>query len=276
MKHFKEHIYSGRLATLPECRRAQMMEEPVLNGRSIQKIKDFVRNYGISLQRKMAAKGYLIKDGALHPQLSNSNSTNVQSPQAANTSVSSELSSQTVKPPSSGVVTSPGTDVMTSVKLPSQTTNTTAATITLPPQANTSTTTTLPPQASSASATTLPSWANINTTTTATTQHLQANTATNTTETLTHQANNASTVLLLQTYPLKQILLVLQHKSLKQITLLVLLLLHYPLKQFLLLPQLLPPVRANTTSTTTTLPLEQMLLQHYYPVKQIPLLLLQL
>lgn len=199
MKHFKEHIYSGRLATLPECRRAQMMEEPVLNGRSIQKIKDFVRNYGISLQRKMAAKGYLIKDGALHPQLSNSNSTNVQSPQAANTSVSSELSSQTVKPPSSGVVTSPGTDVMTSVKLPSQTTNTTAATITLPPQA------------SSASATTLPSWANINTTTTATTQHLQANTATNTTETLTHQANNASTVLLLQTYPLKQTLLVLQH-----------------------------------------------------------------
>ncbi|XP_053366560.1 uncharacterized protein LOC128536361 isoform X2 [Clarias gariepinus] len=144
MKHFKEHIYSGRLATLPECRRAQMMEEPVLNGRSIQKIKDFVRNYGISLQRKMAAKGYLIKDCALHPQLSNSNSTNVQSPQAANTSVSSELSSQTVKPPSSGVVTSPGTDVMTSVKLPSQTTNTTAATITLPPQASSASATTLP------------------------------------------------------------------------------------------------------------------------------------
>lgn len=52
MKHFKKHIYYGRLATVKESRLCQMIEQPVLNGRSIQKIRDFVRNAGTSLKRK--------------------------------------------------------------------------------------------------------------------------------------------------------------------------------------------------------------------------------
>ncbi|XP_017332097.1 uncharacterized protein LOC108270188 isoform X5 [Ictalurus punctatus] len=132
MKHFKKHIYYGRLATIKECRRCQMMEQPVLNGRTIQKIRDFVRNAGISFMRKMTAKHYVKKNIALPPQPANPNSTGVQSPQSANTSTFSVLSSQTAHPTSSSVIPSPKTNFKPVIDL-SQTAN--GTTTTLPPQA---------------------------------------------------------------------------------------------------------------------------------------------
>lgn len=132
MRHFKKHIYYGRLATIKECRRCQMMEQPVLNGRTIQKIRDFVRNAGISFMRKMTAKHYVKKNVALPPQPANPNSTGVQSPQSANTSTFSVLSSQTAHPTSSSVIPSPTTNFKPVIDL-SQTAN--GTTTTLPPQA---------------------------------------------------------------------------------------------------------------------------------------------
>ncbi|KAI4905088.1 hypothetical protein NFI96_016806, partial [Prochilodus magdalenae] len=41
MKHFKKHIYQGKLALMAECQRCQMLEQPVLSRRTTQNIRDF-------------------------------------------------------------------------------------------------------------------------------------------------------------------------------------------------------------------------------------------
>lgn len=56
MKHFKAHITKGKLATPTECQQCKTAEDPVLAKRSVQKIRDFVRNRGISLKRKAQNK----------------------------------------------------------------------------------------------------------------------------------------------------------------------------------------------------------------------------
>ncbi|CAI5690130.1 unnamed protein product [Oreochromis niloticus] len=52
MKHFGEHIKKGKLATIIECQQCKTAEDPALAGRSIQNIRDFVRNRGVSLKKK--------------------------------------------------------------------------------------------------------------------------------------------------------------------------------------------------------------------------------
>ncbi|XP_062331740.1 uncharacterized protein LOC134032000 isoform X2 [Osmerus eperlanus] len=52
MRHFGEHIKKGKLATMIECQQCKKAEDPALAGRSIQNIRDFVRNRGVTLKRK--------------------------------------------------------------------------------------------------------------------------------------------------------------------------------------------------------------------------------
>ncbi|XP_055082072.1 uncharacterized protein LOC129456738 isoform X1 [Periophthalmus magnuspinnatus] len=52
MKHFEEHIRKGKLATMIECEQCKTAEHPTLTDRSLQNIRDFVRNRGITLKRK--------------------------------------------------------------------------------------------------------------------------------------------------------------------------------------------------------------------------------
>ncbi|XP_048830876.1 uncharacterized protein LOC125725220 isoform X8 [Brienomyrus brachyistius] len=52
LKHFKDHITKGKLATMAECQQCKSAEDPVLAGRTVQNIRDFVRNRGITLKRK--------------------------------------------------------------------------------------------------------------------------------------------------------------------------------------------------------------------------------
>ncbi|XP_076878425.1 uncharacterized protein LOC143527242 [Brachyhypopomus gauderio] len=52
MKHFKPHITKGKLATMGECQQCKDAEDPVLAGRTVQNIRDFVRNRGKTFQRK--------------------------------------------------------------------------------------------------------------------------------------------------------------------------------------------------------------------------------
>lgn len=103
MKHFKKHIYYGRLATVMESRHCQFMEQPVLNGRTIQKIRDFVRNAGLSFKKKKAS-GEGLKNTVVSPnQPERPNSPSAQSIQSTNTSASSEPASQTANPTSQTV-----------------------------------------------------------------------------------------------------------------------------------------------------------------------------
>lgn len=44
MRHFGDHITKGKLASKPECRQCQQAEDPVLSQRTVQNIRDFVRN----------------------------------------------------------------------------------------------------------------------------------------------------------------------------------------------------------------------------------------
>ena len=46
MKHFKSHITRGRSATVLECKQCKLAEDPVLRQRSVQNLRDFVRNNG--------------------------------------------------------------------------------------------------------------------------------------------------------------------------------------------------------------------------------------
>ncbi|XP_054890541.1 uncharacterized protein LOC129362814 [Poeciliopsis prolifica] len=52
MRHFGEHIKTGQLATMIECQQCKKAEDPALARRSIQNIRDFVRNRGVTLKRK--------------------------------------------------------------------------------------------------------------------------------------------------------------------------------------------------------------------------------
>ncbi|XP_076587412.1 uncharacterized protein LOC143321144 isoform X2 [Chaetodon auriga] len=51
MKHFKIHIDKGNLASKMECQQCKLAEHPVLKERSLQNIRDFVRNRGLRLRK---------------------------------------------------------------------------------------------------------------------------------------------------------------------------------------------------------------------------------
>ncbi|XP_067310638.1 uncharacterized protein [Pseudorasbora parva] len=51
-RHFKNHIAKGHLATKSECLQCKSAEEHVLQYRSVQNIRDFVRNRGITAKRR--------------------------------------------------------------------------------------------------------------------------------------------------------------------------------------------------------------------------------
>ncbi|XP_062419595.1 uncharacterized protein LOC134132279 isoform X3 [Pungitius pungitius] len=55
MKHFKAHILKGHLATKMECEQCKLAEDHILKGRTVQNIRDFVRNRG-----RMSTKGNLV------------------------------------------------------------------------------------------------------------------------------------------------------------------------------------------------------------------------
>ncbi|XP_057187527.1 uncharacterized protein LOC130552880 isoform X2 [Triplophysa rosa] len=52
MKHFKGHILKGHLATKAECEQCKNAQDPVLRDRTLQNIRDFVRNRGLMLKKK--------------------------------------------------------------------------------------------------------------------------------------------------------------------------------------------------------------------------------
>ncbi|CAM4690287.1 unnamed protein product [Leuciscus chuanchicus] len=52
MRHFKGHISRGKLATKTECSHCKLVEDPVLAQRTVQNIRDFVRNRGIAAKRQ--------------------------------------------------------------------------------------------------------------------------------------------------------------------------------------------------------------------------------
>lgn len=52
MRHFKHHILKGKLATMIECQQCKKAEHPVLASRSVQNIRDFVRNRGVTLKKQ--------------------------------------------------------------------------------------------------------------------------------------------------------------------------------------------------------------------------------
>lgn len=52
IRHFKVHIAKGHLATKSECLQCKSAEEHVLQNRSVQNIRDFVRNRGITAKRR--------------------------------------------------------------------------------------------------------------------------------------------------------------------------------------------------------------------------------
>ncbi|XP_030251292.1 uncharacterized protein LOC115568284 isoform X4 [Sparus aurata] len=52
MKHFKTHITNGDLATKVECEQCKIAEHPALIDRSLQNIRDFVRNRGLTVKKK--------------------------------------------------------------------------------------------------------------------------------------------------------------------------------------------------------------------------------
>ncbi|XP_029137390.2 uncharacterized protein [Labrus bergylta] len=58
MRHFRKHICNGSLATKKECSHCKVVEEPVLAERTVQNIRDLVRNRGIAAKRR-SQKGKL-------------------------------------------------------------------------------------------------------------------------------------------------------------------------------------------------------------------------
>ncbi|KAK0138531.1 hypothetical protein N1851_019269 [Merluccius polli] len=46
-KHFRPHISKGHLASKLECEQCKLAEDPVLRNRTVQNIRDFVRNRGL-------------------------------------------------------------------------------------------------------------------------------------------------------------------------------------------------------------------------------------
>lgn len=52
MRYFREHISKGKLATKNQCSHCKLVEDPVLEQRTVQNIRDFVRNRGIAAKRQ--------------------------------------------------------------------------------------------------------------------------------------------------------------------------------------------------------------------------------
>ncbi|XP_059184722.1 uncharacterized protein LOC131967990 [Centropristis striata] len=52
MRHFRGHICKGKLATKNECSHCKLVEGPALAQRTVQNIRDFVRNRGIAAKRQ--------------------------------------------------------------------------------------------------------------------------------------------------------------------------------------------------------------------------------
>lgn len=52
MKHFKTHIFKGHLASKIECEQCKRAEDAALRDRTVQNIRDFVRNRGLMIKRK--------------------------------------------------------------------------------------------------------------------------------------------------------------------------------------------------------------------------------
>lgn len=52
MRHFKTHVCKGKLATKNECSQCKEAEGEVLVHRTVQNIRDFVRNRGIAAKRQ--------------------------------------------------------------------------------------------------------------------------------------------------------------------------------------------------------------------------------
>nr|XP_055059767.1 uncharacterized protein LOC129443291 isoform X2 [Misgurnus anguillicaudatus] len=52
MKHFHSHISKGALATKAECEHCKRAEDPFLRERTVQNIRDFVRNRGLMLKKQ--------------------------------------------------------------------------------------------------------------------------------------------------------------------------------------------------------------------------------
>jgi len=55
LKHFKSHIFKGHLASKKECLVFKQCE-PALNNRTVQNIRDFVRNKGLTSKRQSPSK----------------------------------------------------------------------------------------------------------------------------------------------------------------------------------------------------------------------------
>ncbi|XP_057692100.1 uncharacterized protein LOC130915906 isoform X1 [Corythoichthys intestinalis] len=51
MKFFKTHIEKGKLASKIECEQCKLAEDPILKNRTLQNIRDFVRNRGLKLKK---------------------------------------------------------------------------------------------------------------------------------------------------------------------------------------------------------------------------------
>ncbi|XP_029983235.1 uncharacterized protein LOC115414162 isoform X1 [Sphaeramia orbicularis] len=56
LRHFRDHIQKGKLATKNECSQCKLVEGPVLAQRTVQNIRDFVRNRGIAAKRQSEKK----------------------------------------------------------------------------------------------------------------------------------------------------------------------------------------------------------------------------
>ena len=52
MRHFKDPIRKGIPASINECRHCKQAEGPALTHRTLQNIRDFVRNRGIAAKRQ--------------------------------------------------------------------------------------------------------------------------------------------------------------------------------------------------------------------------------
>jgi len=50
MRHFRSHISEGHLASMREFEVCKRCEHPVLQNRTVQNIRDFVRNWGLTFK----------------------------------------------------------------------------------------------------------------------------------------------------------------------------------------------------------------------------------
>lgn len=52
MRHFKGHVRKGILASVTECKVCKKAEAAILKNRTVQNIRDFVRNRGLAFKRQ--------------------------------------------------------------------------------------------------------------------------------------------------------------------------------------------------------------------------------